>query len=372
VKDRQFLELVPTVVRHALEQLDRERRLAAAEEALKREHAFISAVLDTAGALVVVLDHQGHVVRFNRACEQTTGYRFEEVKGKPFWDLFIVPEELETVKAVFARLAAGHFPSQHENYWRTRAGQLRSITWSNTVLPGPHGAVDYIISTGLDVTDRKRLEREILQISELEQRRIGQDLHDGLCQHLAGIEFMSQGLQQKLASKSKTEAAGAAEITKLVREGIAHTRDLARGLSPVVLESEGLMSALQELADHTAKRFHVQCRFACEVPVLVPDNAVATHLYRITQEAVGNAVKHGRARRIEIHLSAGPDRLTLAVKDNGAGLPEALPRPGGMGLRIMQYRAGMIGAALTIQRLTEGGTVVACAWKRPAEPPANP
>jgi signal transduction histidine kinase len=209
-----------------------------------------------------------------------------------------------------------------------------------------------------DIADRKQLEKEILEISEREQRRIGRDLHDGLCQHLAGLELMSQVLEQKLVRRSKAAAAKAADIAKNVRDAIGHTRLLARGLSPVTLDSEGLMSALHELALNTEKIFHVTCRFDCNPPVLVSDHAAATHLFRLAQEAVSNAIKHGRAKRILIRLKERHGRLTLSVIDNGLGLPARLRRSKGMGLRIMQSRAGMIGGTLSIERNAAGGTSV--------------
>lgn len=134
-----------------------------AEEALKKERDFISAVLDTSGALVVVLNTQGRIVRFNRACEQATGYRFEEVRGRCFWDIFLIPEEIESVKVVFERLLQGDYPNEHENYWVTKSGERRMIAWSNTCLLNSSGAVEYIISTGIDITMRKRWERELRQ-----------------------------------------------------------------------------------------------------------------------------------------------------------------------------------------------------------------
>ena len=191
-----------------------------------------------------------------------------------------------------------------------------------------------------DITERKRLEREILEISDREQRRIGHDLHDGLCQHLAGIELMSQVLEQKLAPQSKDAAKRAGDIAKNVREAIGQTRSLARGLSPVTLESEGLTSALHELAVNTEKLFNVRCRFDGDLLVTVHNHAVATHLFRLAQEAVSNAIKHGKARRISIHLKADPGRIYLAVNDNGRGFPAEIPKSKGMGLRIMQSRTG--------------------------------
>jgi len=211
-----------------------------------------------------------------------------------------------------------------------------------------------------DITERKRLEKEVLEISDREQRRIGQDLHDGLCQHLAGIELMSQVVAQKLTAKSKADSARVAEIAKYVREAISQTRLLARGLSPVLREADGLMSALQELAANTTKMFRVACTLECESPVLVHDHAVATHLYRIAQEAVSNAIKHGKARQITIRLDTAGGKNLLLVKDDGVGLPKVIPTQKGMGLRIMEYRAGMVGGVLMVQRDLDGGTSVVC------------
>ncbi len=149
--------------------------LKRTEEALKRERDFTSAVVETEGALVVVLDPQGRIVRFNRACEQTTGYSFQEVKGQYFWDLFLIPEEMEKVKGVFGELKAGHFPNEAENYWLTKAGERRLIAWSNACLLDNQGTVEYIIGTGIDITERKRAEEELRKhrdhLEELVQER---------------------------------------------------------------------------------------------------------------------------------------------------------------------------------------------------------
>jgi two-component system CheB/CheR fusion protein len=233
---------------------------------------------------------------------------------------------------------------------------------------------DRRIFTGFlrDITERKRLEKEILEISEREQRRIGHDLHDGLCQQLAGLELMSQVLAHKLERRSKDAAARAGEIARQIRETIAHTRALARGLSPVALEAEGLMSALAELAANTEKIFRVACRFHCDPPVPVPDQAVATHLFRIAQEAVSNALRHGQTvRSIRLELSARPGRLELSVSDDGAGFPapKAAVKAAGMGLHIMQSRAGMVGGTLAVGPGPGGGTRVSISIPRQIPPP---
>ncbi len=137
-----------------------------AEHELRKERDFISAVLSTAGALVVVLDRQGRIVRFNRACEKMTGYRFDDVEGKPFWDLFLLKEEVDRVKTVFNRLRSGHFPNEHENYWVTRSGSQRLIRWSNTALTEPDGSVIYVIGTGIDITDTRSAEAKLRDSEE--------------------------------------------------------------------------------------------------------------------------------------------------------------------------------------------------------------
>lgn len=331
---------------------------------MKKEHAFIAAVLDTSGALVVVLDREGRIVRFNRACEQTTGFSFAEVASRKFWELFILPEELEPVKAAFLRLCSGPVPGQYENHWLTRQGESRLISWSNNVLLDADGKVEFVIGTGIDVTERKRLEQQILEISNREQQRIGQDLHDGLSQQLAGIELMCQVLQQNLAPQSKAEADRAAEIARYVREAIAHTRNLARGLSPVQLDANGLMSALQELVANVENMFKVKCRFQCDEPILIQNNAAATHLYRIAQEAINNAIKHGKARSILITFRPAGNRRALLVTNDGLEFPKDLKTGQGMGLRIMNYRAGEIGATLQIGSDDGKGTTVMCIFDK--------
>jgi len=336
--------------------------LKKTEEALQQERNVMSAILDTVGALVVVLDPAGRIVRFNRACEQTTGYSFEEVRYKYVWELFTVKDEADRFRAIFEKMRAGQAQSEYESHWVTRDGSRRLISWSGTALPGNHGTPAYIIATGVDITERKRLEEAVLDISVREQRRIGQDLHDGLGQHLTGIAFMSKVQEQKLAEKGLPDAADAAKIVRLVSEAIEKTRELSRGLLPVLSESRGLMSALERWADEVEDLFGISCSFLCVEPVLIHDNSVATHLYHITQEAVNNAIKHGKARHVVIALAASGDRAALTISDNGSGIPKVPAGNKGMGLHIMNYRAKMISGTLEITRGKPQGTAVTCVF----------
>jgi len=330
------------------------------EEELQKERNFISAILDTVGALVVVLDSEGRILRFNPACELTTGYSMEEVQGKCIWDLFLPPEEINRFRSAFEVLRTDLLPQDYQTCWVTRHGDKRLIAWSSTLLPGGGETDHYIIATGIDITERKQLEKAILDISAREQRRIGQDLHDGLGQHLTGIAFMAKVHEAKLAEQDRSETEDAAKIVKLVNEAIRKTRELARGLLPVVSDSQGLMSALQLWAGEVEDLFGVLCRFQCDTPVLIYDDAMATHLYHIAQEAVNNAIKHGKPRRVLIQLTAETGRGTLLIKDDGRGIAENPASTQGMGLHIMNYRAGMIGGTLEVRRDTTPGTVVTC------------
>ena len=228
--------------------------------------------------------------------------------------------------------------------------------------PGLERTARYIIATGIDITERKHLEKAILDISAREQRRIGQDLHDGLGQHLTGIAFMAKVHEAKLAEQNRPETEDAAKIVKLVNEAIHKTRELARGFLPVVSDSQGLMSALQLWAAEVEDLFGVPCRFQCETPVLIHDDTMATHLYHIAQEAVNNAIKHGNPRKVLIQLTAEEGLGKLLIKDDGKGIAENPAHTEGMGLHIMNYRAGVIGGVLEARRDTPRGTIVTCTF----------
>jgi len=210
------------------------------------------------------------------------------------------------------------------------------------------------------VLERQRLQEDYSEAVWQQQRVIARELHDGLGQQLTGLGFMSQSLSEKL--KDPEDARRAERLTAGLKTAMEQIRGLARGVTPVAPDAEGLMSALRNLAESTSAAYSLDCRFECPEPVPVEDNAVAVHLFRIAQEAVTNAAKHGRPSRISILLRSSPEGLTLSVTDDGSGFSRTNGVHKGSGLRIMRYRAAAIGALLSIEDAAERGTRVACTF----------
>jgi signal transduction histidine kinase len=209
-----------------------------------------------------------------------------------------------------------------------------------------------------------QLEREIISISDREQQRIGRDLHDGVCQYLSAVGFTADMLKRDLQREAHKGAKTAGEIAESLQDACAQTRDLARGLSPVDRDEGGLESALDELATSTSRLSGVSCSFLCPEPVEVSDNALAVHLFRIAQEALNNATKHGRAKAVLIALESTNGKISLRVTDDGIGFDPTRTTRTGMGLNIMRYRARMIGGTLDVHPSSPSGTIVACTIER--------
>jgi two-component system, NarL family, sensor histidine kinase UhpB len=366
VKGADFLELLPTVTTRVLARIEQEGKLAAAEEALRLSEERFRVALKHCPIMVFNQDTE---LRYTWVHNESVIQTGKDMLGRTDMDLF-PGEEADWLTQIKARVLLTGTGLRQEV---TRTLNGRKHFYDLTVEPvrDSQSRITGITGAAMDVTERKRLEEEILQISELEQRRIGQDLHDGICQHLTGIELKSQSLAEILEKKAKPQVAQAEAIAGHVRDVIAQTRSLARGLSPFILESEGLISALRELASNTEKLFSVKCKFENDGEVSISDQSAGTHLYRIAQEAVTNAIKHGKANAIEISLTKMDDKALLSVSDNGLGFKSQSQSGVGMGLRTMQYRAGIIGAALLVQAQAKGGTRILCFLQTSTRPEAK-
>ena len=223
-----------------------------------------------------------------------------------------------------------------------------------------------MIATIEDTTEKKQLENEIMRISETERQKVGQDLHDDLGPHLIGIEVLSKLLLKKIGEKSLPEKAMVKKIRNLINDAITKTRNLARGLCPVYLMDHGLEYSLQEMVQNVEEVFGISCQLKYGEIQLPGDIGICTHLYYIIQETVHNAVKHGSAENILIEIFKDDDKIIIKIKDDGTGLVDKTT-PAGMGLRIMEYRAKMIGAAIDMNSTKGEGTKVKISFQDNSE-----
>jgi PAS domain S-box-containing protein len=316
-------------------------------------------LFENANDMVFTHDLDGRITSVNTTGEQLLQRRREEILSLNLMDL--LPEDQHTIARQWLDQVVKHSEPPTVELDFLNAAKQRFRLEISTRIIGTTGEKSEVESIGRDVTERKRLEKEILEVSNREQRRIGHDLHDGVCQQLAATTYLMDILTEQLQEKGAPEAAEAERIGKLINESITQTRSIARGLFPVKLEESGLASALAELAENTAALFKIDCRFLCPSPPPELENSLALHLYYIAQESVLNAAKHGKADHVTVSLARSDGLLTLTVDDDGIGLqaPATGPRTG-MGIRIMRYRARVIGGTLDLINRPNHGTQVRC------------
>lgn len=341
-------------------------------EALRDREARLHAIVDTAVEAIITINDRGIIESANPATYKLFGYEEPSLIGQNVSVLTPQPHR-----------------SQHDRYMqnylltgiRRIIGIGRDVTGQRregTIFP-IHLSVSEIqlgatrMFTGIihDLTRQRALESQILEASTNEQRRIGQDLHDGLCQELVALGFNAQTIAETLRRKDLPEAKAAVRLGAAIRDITAQARQLSHGLNPIDVKAGGLTSALKHLAGRVSETFRVRCTFQQQKQSTVTNDLVGTHLYRIAQEAISNAIRHGRADRVDIRLTRKADYLVLSIRDNGIGLKPAradaeakgATKPGadsGIGLQTMAYRARVIGGELRIEPHAKAGTVVTC------------
>ncbi|QDU74629.1 Sensor protein FixL [Bremerella volcania] len=357
---------------HELQTLNEslEQRIAERTEKLRENEERTRAIVNTATDAIITIGEDGIMSAVNPAAEKMFGYAADEIIGQNVNILMPSPYREGHDQYLANYLKTGE--AKIIGIGREMAGRRKDgSTFPIDVNVSKHHDGTQWLFTGIirDITERKALQKQILDIAAEEDRRIGQDLHDGIGQELTGLGYVAQALADTVAKTEGRllEEAGLVELRETapkladgIGQALSHVQTVSRGLVPVKLGPHGLRDALQGLAAQTDALPGMTCALKCEEPPELEDAATATHLYRIAQEAVSNALKHGHPEHILIALEATSEKLTMQIADDGAGFdPSAVPATG-MGLKTMRYRAGLIGATFDIQPAERGGTLITC------------
>jgi two-component system sensor kinase FixL len=301
----------------------------------------------------------GVVTTWNAAAERIFGYPAREILGKSS-EILLPPDRPEEQNEIIDRIRSGERVENFETVRLRKDGQSVAISMTVSPIRDRRRRIVGAATIARDITMQRELQAEILEIAERERRRMGRDLHDGLGQQLTGMELLCRTLARSLEKRGLPEASTAQLLVTHLANTIEQTRSLARGLVPVIDRPNGLMLALEDFARAVSTLYNVRCIFLCSEPVLIEEHHAAVHLYRIAQEAVSNAVRHGKARRVTISLRHTDEEIWLTVRDNGHGFKPDTVASTGLGLHIMGYRAAIVGASFDIEPAAPRGIKVVC------------
>ncbi len=344
-----------------LSELESSRRIT--EEKLQKSEQRLQTALEAAKVGAWERDLRNNQILWSESLDDIFGLEHGSFDGR-FESLLqlIHPDDRTIVQARLDRVIQGMEESYRCEY-RIRCPDTseRWLAARGDLVRDSDGQPSRLAGIVVDVTERKLLERKLIEASNREQRRLGQDLHDDLGQWLTAIHLETRALSMFLRPITESGAERAEKIVERIREALKRTRMLSRGMAPAVIETGGLRAALEELAENTSCMSHARCQFICHEQMTVQDPEAALQLYRIAQEAISNALRHGAATEVEVSLERMVDgRGCLLIRDNGTGLEAPLQKGSGLGLGIMRYRAELLSADLEIRSEKEKGTEVVC------------
>ena len=388
------LRLATTIARQVMQAIQHKQD----EEALRESEARMRATVEQATAGMARCDVNGRIIFANQTLCQMLGYTRSELLEKSLAELTHPDDAKENIRQ-FAQMVHRGKPYEIEKRYIRKDGSILWADVSASAVPGLDGKTQSTVSVIVDVTARKKaeaalrrskqllemrvrartlelnrsnkkleaeisrrkgLEGEILSVSDREQQRLGQELHDGLCQHLTAVAFMTRSIALRLRDHRVIDAADIEKVAELVNTAAVDTRNLSRALHRVDVDAAALVVALQDLVDREIWR--TPCRLEVKPSFQMNNDAAAAHLYRIAREAVINANKHAQARQIVVRLERVRKEMVLRVIDDGVGFPKDLNPQQGLGFHIMNYRAQLMGGRLEIDSPQTGGTRVSCYW----------
>ncbi len=334
-----------------------------AENSLRASEERYHSVMEAAADPIVIYDMEGRITYFNPAFYTVFGWRLEECLGKKM-DHFVPQENWPETELMIEAILEGRVLPATETNRYTKNNEIKTVSISGAAFRDHLHQLAGSVVILRDITETKRMTKQLMDIGDNVRQTIGQDLHDDLCPHLIGIGGLASALKTTIAQTNCEGGRLADKIVELIGEATVKARGLARGLCPVHLVAFGLQSALNEIAENTQLATNIHCSFEGDTSLVFHNNTLATHLYYIVQEAVNNAVKHATASSIEISLTQENECLHLRIIDDGRGM-ENKQQGKGIGMQIMKYRVLVIGAFLEITSNSEGGTIVHVFMKRP-------
>ena len=319
----------------------------------------LAAIVEHSDDAIISKTLDGSIVSWNKAAERIYGYTAQEAVGRSI-SILTPPGHENQLTDILKRIRQGEWTVNLETTGRRKDGSLINVSLTTSPVRDRLGRITGASVVARDITLRKRMEKKLLEISADERRRLGHDLHDGLGQFLLGIALKTKLLADTLAKAESAEAWRAKEVVGLMNTAIAQTRNLAHGLDPIHVEANGLVAALRNLAAQTRELFQVECAFACKQEKLDVNTQTGIAFYRIAQEAIQNAIRHGQARKINLELAADDTQLCLKICDDGKGFTPNPKSFSGMGLHIMQFRISSIGGHLNIESQPGRGARIEC------------
>lgn len=398
MKDR-LTRLVPAIEREMNEAQTRRARRKTEEE-FAREQTFRRLIEDSIPSGIAAVDADGKLTYVNPAFCELVGWSDTELLGAKSPFPFFPANEIETIQRALDQVGQGHAPrGGFEFKFQHRSGKIFDVLLLLRPFKDAQGKVNGWLGSVTDITqrklaeealrrahdqleqrvrertadlmaanqelekairERKRLENELLEITEKERRRIGLDLHDDLGQKLAGISLMMKGLEVMLRRKKAPEAAEAEKIAVLITQTVDHASNLAHDMAVSEAPEKDLASALGGLVHDIQNLFKIGIQFKVEGKIPPVEKSVVAQFYKITQESITNAVKHGKAKQVTVQLERQPKQLVLSIRNNGLPFPSMIDQRKGMGLRIMNYRANTVGATLEVKPAKPKGAVVTC------------
>jgi PAS domain S-box-containing protein len=321
----------------------------------------LAAIVEHSDDAIISKTLDGVIVSWNKAAERIYGYTAQEAIGRSISILTPADRDNEfELTDILKRIRQGEWTVNLETTRRRKDGSMIDVSLTTSPVRDRTGRITGASVVARDITLRKRLEKKLLEISADERRRLGHDLHDGLGQFLLGIALKAKLLEETLTKEKSPQALRARDVVGLMNTAITQTRNLAHGLDPIYVEAHGLVAALRSLAAQTRELLQVECIFACKQEQLDVNTETGIAFYRIAQEAIQNAVRHGQARRINLELVADDTQLRLKICDDGKGFAPNDKSFSGMGLHIMQFRISSIGGHLAIDSEPGKGAQIEC------------